>query len=33
MPMLSALHKDRVIMVAKAGKHVICEKPMALNAA
>ena len=27
-----ALHHDEVIRVAKAGKHVICEKPMALNA-
>jgi predicted dehydrogenase len=25
------LHKDQAIRVAKAGKHVICEKPMALN--
>ena len=25
-------HKDQAIRVAKAGKHVICEKPMALNA-
>jgi predicted dehydrogenase len=29
----NALHKDQAIRVAKAGKHVICEKPMALNAA
>jgi predicted dehydrogenase len=28
----NALHHDQVIRVAKAGKHVICEKPMALNA-
>jgi predicted dehydrogenase len=28
----NALHRDQVIRVAKAGKHVICEKPMALNA-
>jgi len=28
----NALHHDAVIRVAKAGKHVICEKPMALNA-
>jgi predicted dehydrogenase len=28
----NALHKDQVIRVAKAGKHVICEKPMAVNA-
>lgn len=25
-------HKDQAIRVAKAGKHVICEKPMAINA-
>lgn len=29
----NALHKPQVIRLAKAGKHVICEKPMALNAA
>lgn len=28
----NALHRDQAIRVAKAGKHVICEKPMALNA-
>lgn len=28
----NALHHPQVIRVAKAGKHVICEKPMALNA-
>jgi predicted dehydrogenase len=28
----NALHRDQVIRVAKAGKHVICEKPMAINA-
>jgi predicted dehydrogenase len=28
----NALHHSQVIRVAKAGKHVICEKPMALNA-
>lgn len=28
----NALHQDEVIRVAKAGKHVICEKPMAINA-
>lgn len=28
----NALHKDQAIRVAKAGKHVICEKPMAINA-
>jgi len=28
----NSLHKEQAIRVAKAGKHVICEKPMALNA-
>ena len=28
----NGLHKDQAIRVAKAGKHVICEKPMAINA-
>lgn len=28
----NALHKEQAIRVAKAKKHVICEKPMALNA-
>lgn len=28
----NALHHDQVIRAAKAGKHVICEKPMAVNA-
>jgi len=28
----NALHYDEVIRVAKAGKHAICEKPMAVNA-
>jgi predicted dehydrogenase len=28
----NALHKDQVLRVAKAGKHAICEKPMAVNA-
>ena len=28
----NSLHKDQVIRVAKAGKHAICEKPMAVNA-
>ena len=29
----NGLHKDQAIRVARAGKHVICEKPMAINAA
>lgn len=28
----NALHHDQVIRVARAGKHAICEKPLALNA-
>jgi len=28
----NSLHHGQVIRLAKAGKHVICEKPMALNA-
>lgn len=28
----NALHHNQVIRVARAGKHVICEKPMAINA-
>jgi predicted dehydrogenase len=28
----NGLHREEAIRVAKAGKHVICEKPMALNA-
>ncbi len=27
----NALHKSQAMRVAKAGKHVICEKPMAIN--
>ena len=29
----NALHKEQAIRVAAAGKHVICEKPMSVNAA
>ena len=28
----NGLHKEHVLAVAKAGKHAICEKPMAVNA-
>ncbi|HUQ96694.1 MAG TPA: Gfo/Idh/MocA family oxidoreductase [Chitinophagaceae bacterium] len=28
----NALHREQAIRVAKAGKHVICEKPMSVNA-
>lgn len=28
----NGLHRDQVVRVAKAGKHAICEKPMAVNA-
>ena len=28
----NSLHKEHTLAVAKAGKHVICEKPMAINA-
>jgi len=28
----NGLHREQAIRVARAGKHVICEKPMALNA-
>lgn len=29
----NAFHKENVFAVAKAGKHVICEKPLSINAA
>jgi predicted dehydrogenase len=29
----NGLHKEHTLRVASAGKHVICEKPMAINAA
>lgn len=28
----NALHKEQTLRIAQAGKHVICEKPMAVNA-
>jgi predicted dehydrogenase len=28
----NALHKEHTLALAKAGKHVICEKPMSINA-